>query len=542
MQEDIPTVKPSDKPQETELKLTLPAPDAQLTVVQKLEQGGWVADKPVAIRNEDIYLDTYDWLLMKNKLSLRYRMQNGKTMYTLKSLGEFTRGIAQRTEIETIVDEPVETPAEIPVKRIREEVGTLIFPRRLVELARVRTNRLEYPLVSPGGAKINLAFDTSTFSREQRPRVRCQKKLYELEAELREGPVDALVSLRKMLTGTFHFVPSRESKLQSAVDFLNLAPLIRKAIKEFTVGLDDSVELALWKIISAEFRWFQEQLPGVVDDIDPEFVHQARVTTRRMRSAIKVFSGAAPESTSNFLADELKWLAALFGDVRDIDVFIINLRRLKEKIDYFPTKTKKALERAIEKERQKPLKALTDALASPRYRKLERLIRQYLNHPPAAVLVAANGVTTIRQFAPQVIGDDFKAVLARGGAVIAKPRMKQFHLLRIQMKKLRYATEFMAPAYGDGLGPFIKSTVEIQDTLGELQDTVFTREFCMRLIEDWRGKLVDSELLFALGEIYQFQAEIARERRETFSGIWERFSCDETAGQLAGVFEISRPQ
>ena len=80
--------------------------------------------------------------------------------------------------------------------------------------------------------------------------------------------------------------------------------------------------------------------------------------------------------------------------------------------------------------------------------------------------------------------------------------------------------------------PFIERTVEIQDCLGELQDTVFTREFIEFLLDDWKGKLVDPDLLFILGEIYQLQAEIAGDRRERFSKIWERFSSEETVNLL----------
>jgi len=123
--------------------------------------------------------------------------------------------------------------------------------------------------------------------------------------------------------------------------------------------------------------------------------------------------------------------------------------------------------------------------------------------------------------------------------VLANPELKQFHRLRIRMKKLRYAIEFMAPAYDGALDPFIERTVEIQDCLGELQDTVFTGEFIEFLLNDWKGKLVDPDLLFILGEIYQLQTQIAGKCRERFGTIWERFSADETLNLLK---EILLPQ
>lgn len=42
-------------------------------------------------------------------------------------------------------------------------------------------------------------------------------------------------------------------------------------------------------------------------------------------------------------------------------------------------------------------------------------------------------------------------------------------------------------------------------------------------------------MVFILGEIYQLQGEIARDRRGKFGKIWERFATGEAAGQLDGI-------
>jgi triphosphatase len=521
------------KPQETELKLSLPGQFDGAKVVRRLQECGYAFEEPNIIQNDDLYLDTYDWSLMKKKLSLRYRLENGRAMYTLKSIGEFDKGIAQRDELEIALDKPTDNPQEIAAKQIRNEVQPLIFPRKLVELLRVITLRKEYALQTPEGAKISLAIDRSSFSRERQPPIHYRRKVHELEAELKEGNPTALVNLRKLISDNFNYAVSKESKLQHAIELLRLSPLSRQVNRALTARLDDPVEIALQKIIASEFQWFQRQLPGVVEDYDPEFVHQARVTTRRMRSAIKVFSAAIPRSTGDYLANELKWLASLFGTVRDIDVYIINLSIYDQKLDFFPGSTRRELVTSIEKQRREPLKELLYSLASPRYRTFERRIKNFIHYPPE---IPAE-MKTISQFAPEVINHDFQAVLERAQDVLVNPEMKRFHLLRIEMKKLRYATEFVAPAYGDAFVPFIRRTTEIQDCLGELQDTVFTRDFSLRLIEDVK-KSADAEVPFVLGEIYQCQAEIARERRERFSGIWSHFASPDTSGLLNQIFGL----
>ena len=253
---------------------------------------------------------------------------------------------------------------------------------------------------------------------------------------------------------------------------------------------------------------------------------------------MRLFSDAVAESTAAYLGGELKWLGGLFGGVRDLDVFLLNLSQFTQQIERFPAKKKQAIENWIEKRRRSLLKALCKALESPRYRTLERRVMQFLERPLPLRPRAPLAMKAVREVAPLLISEKMDAVIEQGRAVFADPRLKQYHRLRIQMKRLRYLSEFVAPAYEGALDAFVERTVEIQDCLGELQDTVFTRKFVDSLRDDWRGKLVDPDLLFILGEIYQLQAEIARQRQEAFGKIWEQFSSEETVALLKEVLHV----
>jgi hypothetical protein len=96
----------------------------------------------------------------------------------------------------------------------------------------------------------------------------------------------------------------------------------------------------------------------------------------------------------------------------------------------------------------------------------------------------------------------------------------------------------MAPAYDGALDPFIDHTVELQDCLGDIQDTVFTREFIDYLFEDWKDKLVEPIVVFILGEIYQLQGEIEKERQKGFNKMWARFASEETIMYLNETLSI----
>jgi CHAD domain-containing protein len=317
---------------------------------------------------------------------------------------------------------------------------------------------------------------------------------------------------------------------------LSVEPIVKKVPEELKVRLDDRLDAALKKILSVEFTWLRDQFPGVVADRDPEFVHQARVATRRMRSALILFHSALPEKTVTYFEERLKWLGGLFGAVRDLDVFIINLTDYQDKLESFPKSKKEALETLVVKQRRAPLKALNEALKSRCYKNFERRLAQFLEEPCADCAELPMAMKPIREVAPDVVIQKFENVLEQSRKTLANPQLTEYHCLRIQMKRLRYTVEFMAPPYGHAFDDMIKSTVEIQDCLGRLQDTVFNQKLIKRILQDWQGKLVDSDLIFILGEIYQYQGEIARDCQKMFNEIWENFSSAETISSIKQIF------
>ena len=92
------------------------------------------------------------------------------------------------------------------------------------------------------------------------------------------------------------------------------------------------------------------------------------------------------------------------------------------------------------------------------------------------------------EVAPQVITQKFESVIEQSKKTLSNPKLDEFHALRIQMKRLRYTFEFLAPPYGGALDEVIHRTVEIQDCLGELQDTIFNQKLMTHILEDWEGK------------------------------------------------------
>jgi inorganic triphosphatase YgiF len=227
------------KSTEIELKLVLPGLEAEAAVVACLRENDYTVEDLEAVRNVDTYLDTFDWSLMKNKLSLRYRVSNRAAGYTLKSIGPIEDGIARRMETEIPLDGPVDVPTVIPVKRIRKFVDGIVFPRNLLEQIQVRTDRRRYRVISPEGADVELCFDTSSFSLKGFHKRRRTQKLDELEAEILTGPETALEALFSLLSKKFKYSPSRTSKFEVAIERFKITVPSKKPPERLRVRLDD---------------------------------------------------------------------------------------------------------------------------------------------------------------------------------------------------------------------------------------------------------------------------------------------------------------
>ena len=89
------------------------------------------------------------------------------------------------------LDKPADAPTQIPVRELKKEIYDLITPRKLMEQVVVNTKRRRYCVGTPEGARIELAFDTSSFCSDALYKPCRAQQRHELEAEVKEGPVFA---------------------------------------------------------------------------------------------------------------------------------------------------------------------------------------------------------------------------------------------------------------------------------------------------------------------------------------------------------------
>jgi CHAD domain-containing protein len=235
--------------------------------------------------------------------------------------------------------------------------------------------------------------------------------------------------------------------------------------------------------------------PEVRLGVDPEAVHKQRVATRRLRSLLRSTRKlTADPERSEHLRDELRWLGAALGEVRDRDVLIGYL--LDELATLEEAAAFGAVFELLDEEREHARSELLEVLDSERYRRLLNELAQ----PPEL----QNG--DLRSAASR----EHKRVVKTAGALDGEPSDAELHKLRIRVKRARYAAE----AAG-GRKRYVNRAKVLQDILGEHQDAVVAEERIRDLVVRLRGT---GRTALAAGRLIERQ----RGRRTEARRAWKK--------------------
>ncbi len=247
--------------------------------------------------------------------------------------------------------------------------------------------------------------------------------------------------------------------------------------------------------------------PGQWDQ-DPEEVHQARVATRRLRAALRVFKDALPEQLTA-LQPELKWVASLLGAVRDLDVQVRRLQTTAAELsiaeDVVPYGG------WLEALRERALASLEESTRTPRFGALVQALEN-IDVPtpsPEADQIA------VEDFAPSRLTRTARKLRKLCESVNTSSPDVVLHRARVRAKRLRYSVEFFEPIYGKRARRLIRATTDFQDLLGDHQDgvvnTAHVHEAIATAAAAW-----PAETSLALGKLVQWEAHHRLELRHQF--------------------------
>lgn len=431
---------------EVELKLEL-TPEA----ADQIEASGLLAGDPETVRQESIYFDTPDRDLAKNGLSLRIRRSDGKRVQTVKADGASAAGLFARSEWERPVEN--DTPVlddTTPIRALLGDAADSMLPAFEVKIER-RTW-----IIDERDTRIELVLDRGEVVAGER-----RDPISEIELELKEGDPARLFALARRIDAAAPVRLGVRTKAERG--YLLPAPAATKAKAEPVCLADDmTAAQAFRRIVQSCVRQFRLNEALLAAGRDPEALHQARVALRRLRSAFSIFKPMIGDAGAD-LREGLRWLAAAFGDARNLDVLL-------ERTRPGPLHDRLAAAREAAYDR------VGDALSSPRARHLMLDLAEHIAGDDWLDSSGGkgDGDQPVRAFAGTALSR-FRRKVRKGARDLADADDRARHEVRKDAKKLRYAAEFFAGLFARKrerrrYKSFVAALEALQDRLGALND------------------------------------------------------------------------
>ncbi|MBP7684154.1 MAG: CHAD domain-containing protein [Deltaproteobacteria bacterium] len=245
------------------------------------------------------------------------------------------------------------------------------------------------------------------------------------------------------------------------------------AVKAEPVALSRgvSVEDGFRLIVGNCLKQVQDNQRGVAQGADPECIHQMRVGTRRLRSALRLFERWIPFPPA--LQEELTWLGEQLGAARDADVLAdttlpMLIEGCPQEPDLVPLR-QVALSMAGEKRQQ-----AAEAVTSVRYSRLMLALDSWLQGSRFCESLDETARAALQKplekRARKTLRRRHEKLLERGKR-LARGTPEERHRVRIAAKNTRYAAEFFLPLQpSEQMERYIECLEALQDVLGGMND------------------------------------------------------------------------
>ena len=420
---------------------------------------------------QSTYHDAADLRLARHGITLRRRVEDGTGLWQLK----IPHGAA-RIELE------VPGPDDIPPHELTALLAVHLRDDALDKVARLRTRRQS---VRRDGAEI-VEDAVSVFDGR-----RVVLRFREVEVELLDGDERSLRRLARLLRKAGAEPGELTPKLFRALD-LTLED-------EPAPAADAAPGDALGWALAEQRRALLDHDPGTRLGADPEDLHQMRVATRRARAFLRGARELVEPEWADGLRAELGWLGSMLGPARDADVL---LERMTDAVAALGAQeSAEGLLRALEKERSRARRAAVAALSRKRYfQLLDRLAAAA--EPP----LAGDAETSLAE----LWWKEFRRTRRAFEGLDKGSPDDELHAARIRVKRARYSAELASHELGRPGVRFVDAAKELQDVLGEHQDSVVAEEWIVR----WGDASTPA------GDVVEQLVERERRRRKKVRRSW----------------------
>lgn len=279
---------------------------------------------------------------------------------------------------------------------------------------------------------------------------------------------------------------------------------------------------AVAELVSGYLAEMRATVDGVVEDVDTEFLHDFRVALRRTRSTLKLSRKVLDPATVARHERDAKRLGDLTTHLRDLDVHLLELPRMRGRLTSADPGDLGPFERHLRRRRAAEHRRLARAAATAR---VQQLLDDW-----AAELVrtagAKHSAVTAEEHSRRIISRAHRRVLRAGSAVTDESPPEHLHTVRKRCKELRYALEMFASLHDPRVTEKAVSDLKkLQDCLGRFQDAHVQQAVVRRFAEEMAAAgSVDAPALLAMGELVAHLEADQQSARQDFGRAFARFA------------------
>lgn len=307
---------------------------------------------------------------------------------------------------------------------------------------------------------------------------------------------------------------------------------------KFSLELDPDLTTrrAVVEIYTLLATTMRQNVDGILADLDSEFLHDFRVANRRTRSGLSLIKGVLPEEAVAHFKQEFRFLGAITGPTRDLDVYLLYEEDYKKRIPEALQPGLHAFFKDLAARREQEQRRLARALRAPRFLEIldtweSFLAREDMEPSPRAEIPVIDTARTI-------IARRYKRVLKDGLAIHENTPDESIHQLRIQGKKLRYAIEFFSSLFPQKeMAVVIKQLKRLQNNLGDFNDLSVQQDMLSDHLAAMRpGSRRKQELAAALGGLMSNLHQEQLAVRDKFASTFARFSTEKNVQLFNRLF------
>lgn len=408
----------------------------------------------------ELFYDTFDWRLFSEGCYLVENREN-LILFQLESDMPFEQSSPGGRK-------NIRFWWNLPPGTMKDKLKPLLEMRALLPLAKIRKEVLPLRL-------LNKDQKTVLIIHLEQIRLINNGKIGKSGSWLKLIPVKgyrkAARDFEKFISG-LGLTKENKSVFQIAVEAAGKTPGDYSSKIKFVLEPSLPAAEAMRSILKRLLEIIKTNEPGIIEDLDTEFLHDFRVALRRTRSALSQVKGVFPQEIAGQFKKDFDTIAKSTNRMRDLDVYLLNEENYRDMLPEHLRYGLNLLFAKLSRQRRVEYGKITKLLNSEFYKNVIYSWGVFLTHPEDSdAYQAPNSQLPINTVAKKHIYRRFLKVQKMGGKISRGSADKYLHQLRIECKKLRYLLEFFASLFPQReMSLLIKHLKKLQDNLGAFND------------------------------------------------------------------------